>query len=159
MAGGNLGDLWFNLSVKSNVRQDLNVIGELLQGLDLKSAQTRKGLEGIFGTFNKEHTKEIAEDFKNIAAQMNIQQEEAVKLGARLRELAKLKADIIERDRQSSEHGAFVAMQNESQQAQALAQRERELLQLKEAIIRRNDEMIAAENRLAEATRRTNQAR
>lgn len=143
MAGGNLGDLWFNLSVKSNVRQDLNVIGELLQGLDLKSAQTRKGLEGIFGTFNKEHTKEIAEDFKNIAAQMNIQQEEAVKLGARLRELAKLKADIIERDRQSSEHGAFVAMQNESQQAQALAQRYAELARLKESILARDKEMEA----------------
>lgn len=143
MAGGNLGDLWFNLSVKSNVRQDLNVIGELLQGLDLKSAQTRKGLEGIFGTFNKEHTKEIAEDFKNIAAQMNIQQEEAVKLSARLRELAKLKADIIERDRQSSEHGAFVAMQNESQQAQALAQRYAELARLKESILARDKEMEA----------------
>lgn len=143
MAGGNLGDLWFNLSVKSNVRQDLNVIGELLQGLDLKSAQTRKGLEGIFGTFNKEHTKEIAEDFKNIAAQMNIQQEEAVKLSARLRELAKLKADIIERDRQSSEHGAFVAMQNESQQAQALTQRYAELARLKESILARDKEMEA----------------
>lgn len=143
MAGGNLGDLWFNLSVKSNVRQDLNVIGELLQGLDLKSAQTRKGLEGIFGVFNKEHTKEIAEDFKNIAAQMNIQQEEAVKLSARLRELAKLKADIIERDRQSSEHGAFVAMQNESQQAQALAQRYAELARLKESVIARDREMEA----------------
>lgn len=143
MASGNLGDLWFNLSVKSNVRQDLNVIGELLQGLDLKSAQTRKDLEGIFGTFNKEHTKEIAEDFKNIAAQMNIQQEEAVKLSARLRELAKLKADIIERDRQSSEHGAFVAMQNESQQAQALAQRYAELARLKESILARDKEMEA----------------
>ena len=143
MAGGNLGDLWFNLSVKSNVRQDLNTIGELLQGLDLKSAQTRKSLEGIFGVFNKEHTKEIAEDFKNIAAQMNIQQEEAVKLSARLRELAKLKADIIERDRQSTEHGAFVAMQNESQQAQALAQRYTELAKLKENILARDKEMGA----------------
>lgn len=143
MAGGNLGDLWFNLSVKSNVRQDLNVIGELLQGLDLKSAQTRKGLEGIFGVFNKEHTKEIAEDFKNIAAQMNIQQEEAVKLSARLRELAKLKADIIERDRQSAEHSTFVAMQNESQQAQALAQRYAELARLKESVIARDREMEA----------------
>lgn len=143
MAGGNLGDLWFNLSVKSNVRQDLNTIGELLQGLDLKSAQTRKGLEGIFGAFNKEHTKEIAEDFKNIAAQMNIQQEEAVKLSARLRELAKLKADIIERDRQSAEHSTFVAMQNESQQAQALAQRYAELARLKESVIARDREMEA----------------
>ncbi len=143
MAGGNLGDLWFNLSVKSNVRQDLNVIGELLQGLDLKSAQTRKGLEGIFGVFNKDHTKEIAEDFKNIAAQMNIQQEEAVKLSARLRELAKLKADIIERDRQSAEHSTFVAMQNESQQAQALAQRYAELARLKESVIARDREMEA----------------
>lgn len=143
MAGGNLGDLWFNLSVKSNVRQDLNVIGELLQGLDLKSAQTRKGLEGIFGAFNKEHSKEIAEDFKNIAAQMNIQQEEAVKLSARLRELAKLKADIIERDRQSAEHSTFVAMQNESQQAQALAQRYAELARLKESVIARDREMEA----------------
>ena len=58
MAGGNLGDLWFNLSVKSNVRQDLNAIVELLQGLDLKSARTRKELEGIFGAFNKSYAKE-----------------------------------------------------------------------------------------------------
>lgn len=143
MAGGNLGDLWFNLSVKSNVRQDLNAIGELLQGLDLKSARTRKELEGIFGVFNKSYAKEISEDFKNIAAQMNIQQAEAAKLSARLRELAKLKADIIERDRQSTEHGAFVAMQNESQQAQALAQRYTELARLKENILARDKEMEA----------------
>lgn len=143
MAGGNLGDLWFNLSVKSNVKQDLNAIGELLQGLDLKSARTRKDLEGIFGVFNKAYAKEISEDFKNIAAQMNIQQAEAAKLSARLRELAKLKADIIERDRQSTEHGAFVAMQNESQQAQALAQRYTELARLKENILARDKEMEA----------------
>lgn len=143
MAGGNLGDLWFNLSVKSNVKQDLNAIGELLQGLDLKSARTRKDLEGIFGAFNKAYAKEISEDFKNIAAQMNIQQAEAAKLSARLRELAKLKADIIERDRQSTEHGAFVAMQNESQQAQALAQRYTELAKLKENILARDKEMEA----------------
>lgn len=143
MAGGNLGDLWFNLSVKSNVKQDLNAIGELLQGLDLKSARTRKDLEGIFGAFNKVYAKEISEDFKNIAAQMNIQQAEAAKLSARLRELAKLKADIIERDRQSTEHGAFVAMQNESQQAQALAQRYTELAKLKENILARDKEMEA----------------
>lgn len=143
MAGGNLGDLWFNLSVKSNVKQDLNAIGELLQGLDLKSARTRKELEGIFGAFNKAYAKEISEDFKNIAAQMNIQQAEAAKLSARLRELAKLKADIIERDRQSTEHGAFVAMQNESQQAQALAQRYTELAKLKENILARDKEMEA----------------
>lgn len=143
MAGGNLGDLWFNLSVKSNVKQDLNAIGELLQGLDLKSARTRKELEGIFGGFNKAYAKEISEDFKNIAAQMNIQQAEAAKLSARLRELAKLKADIIERDRQSTEHGAFVAMQNESQQAQALAQRYTELAKLKENILARDKEMEA----------------
>lgn len=143
MAGGNLGDLWFNLSVKSNVKQDLNAIGELLQGLDLKSARTRKELEGIFGAFNKAYAKEISEDFKNIAAQMNIQQAEAAKLSARLRELAKLKADIIERDRQSTEHGAFVAMQNESQQAQALAQRYTELARLKENILARDKEMEA----------------
>lgn len=143
MAGGNLGDLWFNLSVKSNVKQDLNAIGELLQGLDLKSARTRKELEGIFGGFNKAYAKEISEDFKNIAAQMNIQQAEAAKLSARLRELAKLKADIIERDRQSTEHGAFVAMQNESQQAQALAQRYTELARLKENILARDKEMEA----------------
>jgi chromosome segregation ATPase len=143
MAGGNLGDLWFNLSVKSNVKQDLNAIGELLQGLDLKSARTRKDLEGIFGVFNKSYAKEISEDFKNIAAQMNIQQAEAAKLSARLRELAKLKADIIERDRQSTEHGAFVAMQNESQQAQALAQRYTELAKLKENILARDKEMEA----------------
>lgn len=143
MAGGNLGDLWFNLSIKSNVRQDLNAIGEMLQGLDLKSARTRKDLEGIFGGFNKTYAKEISDDFKNIAAQMNIQREEAVKLSARLRELAKLKADIIERDRQSTEHGAFVAMQNESQQAQALAQRYTELAKLKENILARDKEMEA----------------
>lgn len=143
MAGGNLGDLWFNLSIKSNVRQDLNAIGEMLQGLDLKSARTRKDLEGIFGVFNKTYAKEISDDFKNIAAQMNIQREEAVKLSARLRELAKLKADIIERDRQSTEHGAFVAMQNESQQAQALAQRYTELAKLKENILARDKEMEA----------------
>lgn len=138
-----MGDLWFNLSIKSNVRQDLNAIGEMLQGLDLKSARTRKDLEGIFGVFNKTYAKEISDDFKNIAAQMNIQREEAVKLSARLRELAKLKADIIERDRQSTEHGAFVAMQNESQQAQALAQRYTELAKLKENILARDKEMEA----------------
>lgn len=74
---------------------------------------------------------------------MNIQQEEAVKLSARLRELAKLKADIIERDRQSAEHSTFVAMQNESQQAQALAQRYAELARLKESVIARDREMEA----------------
>ena len=50
-------------------------------------------------------------------------------------------------------------MKNEAQAAQELAAREKELVDLRSAIIRRNEEMVAAENRLREATERTNQAR
>lgn len=84
---------------------------------------------------------------------------EAQVLSQRLGELSRLKADIQERDRQATEHGAFTAMQNEAREAQVLSQREQELSRLKEAITRRSDEQAAAEKRLAEAIARTNQAR
>lgn len=160
MAGGNLGDLWFDLNIKdSNVRSKLKEISEALSELDLKTESGRKSAEKLFKNFNRENSKEIAEDFKNIAAQMGIQAQETANLSKRLKELSELKADIFRRDKEQSEHGNFVAMKNEAQAAQELAARERELSDLRNAIVRRNDEMIAAENRLREATERTNQAR
>lgn len=160
MAGGNLGDLWFDLNIKdSNVRSKLKEISEALSELDLKTESGRKSAEKLFKNFNRENSKEIAEDFKNIAAQMGIQAQETANLSKRLKELSELKADILRRDKEQSEHGNFVAMKNEAQAAQELAARERELSDLRNAIVRRNEEMIAAENRLREATERTNQAR
>lgn len=160
MAGGNLGDLWFDLNIKdSNVRSKLKEISEALSELDLKTESGRKSAEKLFKNFNRENRKEIAEDFKNIAAQMGIQAQETANLSKRLKELSELKADILRRNKEQSEHGNFVAMKNEAQAAQELAARERELSDLRNAIVRRNDEMIAAENRLREATERTNQAR
>ena len=160
MAGGNLGDLWFDLNIKdSNVRSKLKEISEALSELDLKTESGRKSAEKLFKNFNRENSKEIAEDFKNIAAQMGIQAQETANLSKRLKELSELKADILRRDKEQSEHGNFVAMKNEAQAAQELAVRERELAELRNAIVRRNEEMIAAENRLREATERTNQAR
>lgn len=160
MAGGNLGDLWFDLNIKdSNVRSKLKEISEVLSELDLKTESGRKSAEKLFKNFNRENSKEIAEDFKNIAAQMGIQAQETANLSKRLKELSELKAGILRRDKEQSEHGNFVAMKNEAQAAQELAARERELADLRNAIVRRNEEMIAAENRLREATERTNQAR
>lgn len=160
MAGGNLGDLWFDLNIKdSNVRSKLKEISEALSELDLKTESGRKSAEKLFKNFNRENSKEIAEDFKNIADQMGIQAQETANLSKRLKELSELKADILRRNKEQSEHGNFVAMKNEAQAAQELAARERELSDLRNAIVRRNDEMIAAENRLREATERTNQAR
>ena len=160
MAGGNLGDLWFDLNIKdNNVRAKLKEISEALSELDLKTVSGRKSAEKLFKVFNRENGKEIAEDFKNVAAQMGIQAQETANLNNRLRELSKLKADILRSDKEQSEHGNFVAMKNEAQAAQELAAREKELVDLRSAIIRRNEEMVAAENRLREATERTNQAR
>mgnify|MGYP007082878810 FL=1 len=143
MAGGNLGDLWFNLNIKdSNVRSKLKEISEALSELDLKTESGRKSAEKLFKNFNRENSKEIAEDFKNIAAQMGIQALETANLSKRLKELSELKADILRRDKEQSEHGNFVAMKNEAQAAQELAVRERELAELRNAIVRRNEEMI-----------------
>ena len=43
MAGGNLGDLWFDLNIKdNNVRAKLKEISEALSELDLKTVSGRK---------------------------------------------------------------------------------------------------------------------
>ena len=144
MAGGNLGDLWFDLNIRdSNVRSKLKEISEALSELDLKTESGRKSAEKLFKNFNRENSKEIAEDFKNIAAQMGIQAQETANLSKRLKELSELKADILRRDRQSSEHGNFVAMKNEAQAALDLTNRYNELAKLKEDILRRDKEMEA----------------
>ena len=96
---------------------------------------------------------------KGVWASMQSEAQAAQELAAREKELLQLKQAIAERDRQASEHGAFVAMQSEAQAAQELAARERELSALKAAMIRRNDEVAAAEKRLAEAIQKTNEAR
>ena len=144
MAGGNLGDLWFDLNIKdSNVRSKLKEISEALSELDLKTESGRKSAEKLFKNFNRENSKEIAEDFKNIAAQMGIQAQETANLSKRLKELSELKADILRRDKEQSEHGNFVAMKNEAQAAQDLTNRYNELAKLKEDILRRDKEMEA----------------
>ena len=49
MAGGNLGDLWFDLNIKdSNVRSKLKEISEALSELDLKTESGRKSAEKLF---------------------------------------------------------------------------------------------------------------
>ena len=144
MAGGNLGDLWFDLNIKdSNVRSKLKEISEALSELDLKTESGRKSAEKLFKNFNRESSKEIAEDFKNIAAQMGIQALETANLSKRLKELSELKADILRRDKEQSEHGNFVAMKNEAQAALDLTNRYNELAKLKEDILRRDKEMDA----------------
>ena len=144
MADGNLGDLWFDLNIKdSNVRSKLKEISEALSELDLKTESGRKSAEKLFKNFNRENSKEIAEDFKNIAAQMGIQAQETANLSKRLKELSELKADILRRDKEQSEHGNFVAMKNEAQAALDLTNRYNELAKLKEDILRRDKEMEA----------------
>ena len=144
MAGGNLGDLWFDLNIRdSNVRSKLKEISEALSELDLKTESGRKSAEKLFKNFNRENSKEIAEDFKNIAAQMGIQAQETANLSKRLKELSELKADILRRDKEQSEHGNFVAMKNEAQAALDLTNRYNELAKLKEDILRRDKEMEA----------------
>ena len=144
MAGGNLGDLWFDLNIKdSNVRSKLKEISEALSELDLKTESGRKSAEKLFKNFNRENSKEIAEDFKNIAAQMGIQAQETANLSKRLKELSELKADILRRDKEQSEHGNFVVMKNEAQAALDLTNRYNELAKLKEDILRRDKEMEA----------------
>ena len=144
MAGGNLGDLWFDLNIKdNNVRAKLKEISEALSELDLKTVSGRKSAEKLFKVFNRENGKEIAEDFKNVAAQMGIQAKETANLNNRLRELSKLKADIIRRDKEQSEHGNFVAMKNEAQAALDLTNRYNELAKLKDDILKRDKEMEA----------------
>ena len=144
MAGGNLGDLWFDLNIKdSNVRSKLKEISEALSELDLKTESGRKSAEKLFKNFNRENSKEIAEDFKNIAAQMGIQAQETANLSKRLKELSELKAGILRRDKEQSEHGNFVAMKNEAQAALDLTNRYNELAKLKEDILRRDKEMEA----------------
>ena len=144
MAGGNLGDLWFDLNIKdNNVRAKLKEISEALSELDLKTVSGRKSAEKLFKVFNRENGKEIAEDFKNVAAQMGIQAQEAANLNNRLRELSKLKADILRRDKEQSEHGNFVAMKNEAQAALDLTNRYNELAKLKDDILKRDKEMEA----------------
>lgn len=144
MAGGNLGGLWFDLNIKdSNVRSKLKEISEALSELDLKTESGRKSAEKLFKNFNRENSKEIAEDFKNIAAQMGIQAQETANLSKRLKELSELKADILRRDKEQSEHGNFVAMKNEAQAALDLTNRYNELAKLKEDILRRDKEMEA----------------
>ena len=144
MAGGNLGDLWFDLNIKdSNVRSKLKEISEALSELDLKTESGRKSAEKLFKNFNRENSKEIAEDFKNIAAQIGIQAQETANLSKRLKELSELKADILRRDKEQSEHGNFVAMKNEAQAALDLTNRYNELAKLKEDILRRDKEMEA----------------
>lgn len=144
MAGGNLGDLWFDLNIKdSNVRSKLKEISEALSELDLKTESGRKSSEKLFKNFNRENSKEIAEDFKNIAAQMGIQAQETANLSKRLKELSELKADILRRDKEQSEHGNFVAVKNEAQAALDLTNRYNELAKLKEDILRRDKEMDA----------------
>ena len=144
MAGGNLGDLWFDLNIKdSNVRSKLKEISEVLSELDLKTESGRKSAERLFKDFNRKNSKEIAEDFKNIAAQMGIQAQEAANLSKRLKELSELKAGILRRDKEQSEHGNFVAMKNEAQAALDLTNRYNELAKLKEDILRRDKEMEA----------------
>ena len=144
MAGGNLGNLWFDLNIKdSNVRSKLKEISEALSELDLKTESGRKSAEKLFKNFNRENSKEIAEDFKNIAAQMGIQAQETANLSKRLKELSELKADILRRDKEQSEHGNFVAMKNEAQAALDLTNRYNELAKLKEDILRRDKEMEA----------------
>ena len=144
MADGNLGDLWFDLNIKdSNVRSKLKEISEALSELDLKTESGRKSAEKLFKNFNRENSKEIAEDFKNIAAQMGIQAQETANLSKRLKELSELKADILRRDKEQSEHGNYVAMKNEAQAALDLTNRYNELAKLKEDILRRDKEMEA----------------
>ena len=144
MAGGNLGDLWFDLNIKdSNVKSKLKEISEVLSELDLKTESGRKSAERLFKDFNRKNSKEIAEDFKNIAAQMGIQAQEAANLSKRLKELSELKAGILRRDKEQSEHGNFVAMKNEAQAALDLTNRYNELAKLKEDILRRDKEMEA----------------
>ena len=144
MEGGNLGDLWFDLNIKdSNVRSKLKEISEVLSELDLKTESGRKSAEKLFKNFNRENSKEIAEDFKNIAAQMGIQAQETANLSKRLKELSELKAGILRRDKEQSEHGNFVAMKNEAQAALDLTNRYNELAKLKEDILRRDKEMEA----------------
>ena len=144
MAGGNLGDLWFDLNIKdSNVRSKLKEISEALSELDQKTESGRKSAEKLFKNFNRENSKEIAEDFKNIAAQMGIQAQETANLSKRLKELSELKADILRRDKEQSEHGNFVAMKNEAQAALDLTNRYNELAKLKEDILRRDKEIEA----------------
>ena len=144
MAGGNLGDLWFDLNIKdSNVRSKLKEISEALSELDLKTESGRKSAEKLFKNFNRENSKEIADDFKNIAAQIGIQAQETANLSKRLKELSELKADILRRDKEQSDHGNFVAMKNEAQAALDLTNRYNELAKLKEDILRRDKEMEA----------------
>ena len=136
--------MWFDLNIKdSNVRSKLKEISEVLSELDLKTESGRKSAEKLFKNFNRENSKEIAEDFKNIAAQMGIQAQETANLSKRLKELSELKAGILRRDKEQSEHGNFVAMKNEAQAALDLTNRYNELAKLKEDILRRDKEMEA----------------
>lgn len=152
MAGGNLGDLWFDLNIKdSNVRSKLKEISEALSELDLKTESGRKSAEKLFKNFNRENSREIADDFKNIAAQMGLQTEEASKLSARLKELSDLKADIVRRDKEANEHGSFV---QQKQELDAQIQRNKELALLKEDIIARNEKQLAEERELNELAAR-----
>lgn len=152
MAGGNLGGLWFDLNIKdSNVRSKLKEISEALSELDLKTESGRKSAEKLFKNFNRENSREIAEDFKNIAAQMGLQTEEASKLSARLKELSDLKADIVRRDKEANEHGSFV---QQKQELDAQIQRNKELALLKEDIIARNEKQLTEERELNELAAR-----
>ena len=74
---------------------------------------------------------------------MGIQAQETANLSKRLKELSELKADILRRDKEQSEHGNFVAMKNEAQAALDLTNRYNELAKLKEDILRRDKEMDA----------------
>ena len=62
----------------------------------------------------------------------------ALDLTNRYNELAKLKEDILRRDKEMEAQGAFVTLVNESKQAQELNERYREMQQLKSAILERD---------------------
>ncbi len=139
MAAENLGELWFDLNVRaSSAKTTLKELSLALSELDLKSENGRKSAENLFKVFNRAYGKEIAEDFRNVSAQMAIQAQETAKLNSRLKELVQLKSAILERDRQATAHGAFVSMQNEAQAAQTLTQRYNELAKLKADIQERD---------------------
>lgn len=141
MADGNLGNLWFDLNLRSNgTEKEIKKLQSKLEELDLATKKGREEAEKLFAAMNANSGK-IAEDFKNVAAQMAIQAEETARTNARLKELAKLKEDMLRMDREAAEHGAFLAMQAKA--AQDLAARYGELAKLKEEILRRDREMEA----------------
>ncbi len=166
--GVNTRDLDAVIAKASELRMKMRDVNHATMGKDGNAsyADYASGLRKLLISLNSATAaqKELnsatiqAEKAGTYAAMQN-EAREAQALAQRLGELSRLKADIQERDRQSTEHGVFTAMQNEAREAQALAQREQELLRLKEAITRRSDEQAAAEKRLAEAIARTNQAR